>query len=320
MQMKSGTAVAVNHISKSYGSFRAVDDVTFEVYHGEVFAMLGPNGAGKSTTLRMLLDILKPDTGTIRILGGTLDDKRKDRIGYLPEERGLYRGVKVIEMMTYLATLKGVTSKVAHKRGMDMLEQLELADYANKKVSELSKGMQQKVQFAVTVLHEPDLIIIDEPFSGLDPINTQVIKDLILQMKARGTAIIMSTHQMNQVEEMADRLLMINRGKQALYGPVAEVRRQHALHAVVVEGQGDWTALPGVTRVEQRNNGRDGVVLHLADDFTSNDLLAAIAAAPNTDIERFALAVPSLNDIFIQVAGERILETGEVEKLQQEPV
>lgn len=319
MQMNSGTAVAANQVSKSYGSFRAVDDVTFEVYHGEVFAMLGPNGAGKSTTLRMLLDILKPDTGTIQILGGTLDDKRKDRIGYLPEERGLYRGVKVIEMMTYLATLKGVTSKVAHKRGMAMLEQLELADYANKKVSELSKGMQQKVQFAVTVLHEPDLIIIDEPFSGLDPINTQVIKDLILQMKARGTAIIMSTHQMNQVEEMADRLLMINRGKQALYGPVAEVRRQHALHAVVVEGQGDWAALPGVTRVEQRNNGRDGVVLHLADDFTSNDLLAAIAAAPNTDIERFALAVPSLNDIFIQVAGERILETGEVAQLQQEP-
>lgn len=320
MQIKSGTAVVVNHISKSYGSFRAVDDVTFEVYHGEIFAMLGPNGAGKSTTLRMLLDILKPDTGTIEILGGPLDDRRKDRIGYLPEERGLYRGVKVIEMMTYLGTLKGVPYREAHKRAMALLEQLELTDYAGKKVSELSKGMQQKVQFAVTVLHQPDLVIVDEPFSGLDPINTQVIKELMLQMKERGTAVIMSTHQMHQVEEMADRLLMINRGKQALYGPVGDVRRQYALHAVVVEGQGNWAALPGVTRVEKRNNGRDGVILHLADNFTSNDLLAAIAAAPDTDIERFALAVPSLNDIFIQVAGERILETGEVEMLQQEPV
>ncbi|MEO8612866.1 MAG: ATP-binding cassette domain-containing protein, partial [Chloroflexota bacterium] len=167
--MPSTKAISVEHISKTYGDFQAVHDLSFDVYGGEVFAMLGPNGSGKTTTMRMILDIIKPDTGRISVLGGALTDATKDRIGYLPEERGLYRNVRLLEMMVYLGTLKGLSRADAQKRSLALLERLELTEHMKKKVSELSKGMQQKIQFAVTVLHNPDLIIVDEPFSGLDP-------------------------------------------------------------------------------------------------------------------------------------------------------
>ena len=303
--MKKTTAIAVSHVSKWYGDFKAVDDVSFDVYAGEIFALLGPNGAGKSTSIRMILDIIKPDEGQIAVLGNPINDSIKDRIGYLPEERGLYKSVKVLEMMRYLGQLKGLTAKVATERARNLLAKLELADHENSKVEELSKGMQQKVQFAVTVMHEPDLIIIDEPFSGLDPVNRLVIKDLLLEFKDRGGAIVMSTHQMNQVEEMADRMMMISHGQQKLYGAVEEIRRQYAQHAIIVEGQGDWASLEGVQRVQHSENGRDGVTLHLHENVTSDEVLAAIARAQSMNIERFELAIPSLDDIFIQVAGER---------------
>lgn len=297
-------AISVEGISKTYGSFRAVSDLSFDVYNGEIFAMLGPNGAGKSTTIRMILDILKPDTGRISVLGGELNPERRNRIGYLPEERGLYRSVSVLEMMVYLGTLKGLSGAEARRRSMDYLERLDLAEYARKKVSELSKGMQQKVQFAVTVLHDPELIIIDEPFSGLDPINTLIIKDLLLSFRDKGAAIVMSTHQMNQIEEMADRLLMIERGRMALYGPVDEVRRRYAPHAVVVEGEGDWLSLNGIERVEASENGRRGTILHLKPGVQPDDVLVQIAQRPDVRVSRYELAVPSLNDIFIQVVSE----------------
>lgn len=302
--MSTNAAISVNKISKLYGDFRAVHDLSFEVYPGEIFAMLGPNGAGKSTTIRMILDILKPDTGEIAVLGSPISQATKDRIGYLPEERGLYRNVKVIDMMVYLGTLKGMNRNAANKRSVELLEQLDLGEHAKSKVSELSKGMQQKVQFAVTIMHNPALIIVDEPFSGLDPINTVIIKDLMASFKDQGTAVVMSTHQMNQVEEMADRLLMINRGEQALYGSVDEVRQQYAIHGIVVQGEGDWMALPGVARIDQRNNHRDGTLLYLEDDSTPDQILASIAQSTNYRIRSFELAVPSLNDIFIAVAGD----------------
>ncbi len=301
--MNRQSAIHVEHVSKSYGDFQAVQDLTFDVFPGEIFAMLGPNGAGKSTTIRMILDIIRPDAGGIALFGEPINDHSKDRIGYLPEERGLYRNVRVIDMMVYLGTLKGMARGEAQRRAMNLLERLALAEHAKKKVSELSKGMQQKVQFAVTVLHDPDIMIVDEPFSGLDPVNTLVIEDLLKERRAKGTAVVMSTHQMYQVEEMCDRLLMINRGEQALYGPVDEVRRRFAMHAVIVEGTGDWASLPGVARVSAPRNGRGGYLLELGAETTSNDLLAAIAAAPHIQVERFELAVPGLNDIFIRVAG-----------------
>ncbi len=302
--MSQQVAIQAEHIVKNYGDFRAVDDLTFEVYAGEVFAMLGPNGSGKTTTMRMILDILKPDAGRIAVLGGPLNDAAKDRIGYLPEERGLYRNVRVLEMMVYLATLKGVPRAEAERRSLAILERLELSEYARKKVNELSKGMQQKIQFAVTVLHQPDLIIVDEPFSGLDPVNTLALKDLLMEFRAGGGTVVMSTHQMWQVEEMCDRLLMIHRGRQQLYGPVDDIRKRYALHAIIVEGQGDWAKLPGVQRVELTENGRRRALLHLQDAATPDEVLAAITAAPDMTIERFELAVPSLNDIFIRVVEE----------------
>ncbi len=299
--MNSSAAISVTEISKSYGSFRAVDNLTFEVRRGEIFAMLGPNGAGKSTTMRMILDILKPDTGQILVLGAPITEATKDRIGYLPEERGLYRNVKVIEMMVYLGTLKGLSSPEANRRSVALLDRLGMSDQAKKKVSELSKGMQQKIQFAVTVIHEPELIIIDEPFSGLDPVNSLVLKDLLFDFKNRGGTVVMSTHQMSQVEEMCDRLLMISHGQQKLYGAVEDIRKQYALHAVIVEGQGNWAVLPGVDSIETIQNGRKAALLHLAPQTTTDSVLAAIASTPDMHVERFEMAVPSLNDIFIRV-------------------
>lgn len=303
--MPQEQAIKVRNVFKTFGTTRAVDDVSFDVYKGEIFAMLGPNGAGKSTTIRMILDIIKPDQGSIAVLGGPLNDQRRDRIGYLPEERGLYRKVSAIDVMTYLGSLKGLSGSEARRRGLELLERLELAEHADKKVQELSKGMQQKVQFAVTVLHRPELIIVDEPFSGLDPVNTLVIKDLIVDMRNQGTAVVMSTHQMHQVEEMADRLLMISRGRQALYGPVEDVRRQHAIHGIIVEGTGDWQSLPGVIDVQPVNDRRRAMLLHLAEEQTPDQVLGAIAANPSVRIDRYEIAVPSLNDIFIMEAGER---------------
>ncbi|MBK8031161.1 MAG: ATP-binding cassette domain-containing protein [Chloroflexi bacterium] len=304
--MPQQVAISIDHISKTYGDFRAVNNLSFEVYGGEIFAMLGPNGAGKSTTIRMILDILKPDSGKISVFGAPISDAAKNRIGYLPEERGLYRNVPVLEMMVYLGLLKGLTPGEARKRALRYLEQVDLGEHAKKKVSELSKGMQQKVQFGVTMLHEPDLILIDEPFSGLDPVNTQVIETLIRDFKARGGAVVMSTHQMYQVEEMADRLLMINRGEQKLYGNVSDVRAQYALPAVNVEGRGDWASISGVDHVEQKQNGRASALLYLKPNVKPDDVLGEIARRDDIFIQRFELAVPSLNEIFIQVvAGDK---------------
>ena len=297
--------ISVQNVTKNYGNFRAVDNLSFEVHPGEIFAMLGPNGAGKSTTMRMILDIIKPDSGKIAVLGGQMTDAIKDKIGYLPEERGLYRGVKLMEMMTYLGRLKGMSRNDANLRAAELLKYLDLEAYSKKKVSELSKGMQQKIQFAVTVMHRPQLIIVDEPFSGLDPLNTRILMDLLMGLRKDGTTIVMSTHQMFQVEELCERLLMINKGKVALYGTVDEVRSRYASHAIEVEGKGDWASVPGISHAEVSENGRTAV-LQLKEGTSSKDVLGALSQTPGIEIQKFALAVPRLNDIFI-----RVVEGGE---------
>lgn len=304
--MAAITAIHVEHVSKWYGEFQAVKDLSFDVHPGEIFAVLGPNGAGKSTTIRMILDIIKPDNGSIRVLGQSIDDATKRRIGYLPEERGLYKGQKVIDVMVYLGQLKGLSAADARRKGLELLERLELSDHAQSKVEQLSKGMQQKVQFGVTVMHDPELIIIDEPFSGLDPVNRLVIKDLLEGFRAKGGAIVMSTHQMNQIEAMADRMLMISHGEQKLYGQVDAIRKQYAEHALIVEGTGQWSMLPGVERVEAVDGQRDALKLYMEADATSDAVLAAIAQSSETNVERFELAVPSLDEVFIRVAGEAV--------------
>jgi ABC-2 type transport system ATP-binding protein len=301
--MGTDAVIQVAGVTKQYGDHVAVDDLSFELKRGEIFAFLGPNGAGKTTTMRMILDILKPDRGTIEIFGMPISDDSKNRIGYMPEERGLYRNVPLLDLLSYLGSLKGMATSDAKQRAKDLLQKVELGDYLDKKVSELSKGMQQKVQFVLTILHRPELIVVDEPFSGLDPVNTQVLKDMVFELADEGTTILMSTHMMHQVEEMGDRLLMIDHGRRVLYGPVDEVRDRFAHNAVIVQGEGDWTALPGVTQVDAHGDNHDRHILHLAENATPDDLMRQLASSSSHRVRSFTLAVPSLNEIFIEVAG-----------------
>lgn len=296
-------AIEVSSVSKSFGSKLAVDNVSFDIQTGEIFAMLGPNGAGKTTTIRMILDILKPDTGSIQVLGGSINEAKKDRIGYLPEERGLYRDVKVLECLSYLGKLKGMSGSDSKRRAKELLARVELADVGDQKISELSRGMQQKVQFAATIIHQPDLIIVDEPFSGLDPVNTLVVKDLLYEVRDKGATIVLCTHQMHQIEAMADRLFMIHRGHRVLYGTVEEVRSQFAMHALEVEGTGDWSTVPGVASVERSDNGRE-YTLTLEEGITTDDMMRTLANSPDHHVRRLEEAIPSLNEVFIHVVRE----------------
>jgi ABC-2 type transport system ATP-binding protein len=258
----------------------------------------------------MVLDIFKPDSGSISVFGAPLTESAKRRIGYLPEERGLYKNVSVIDCLTYLTALKGIDRADARRRGLRYLERVGLADTAKKKVKELSKGMQQKVQLGVALLHAPDLLIIDEPFYGLDPVNTRLIKDMLLESRQAGAAIIMSSHQMDRVEELCERMCMFNRGKVVLYGPVAEVRRRWAPNAVVVQGYGDFARISGVERIERV----DGCLELWLDEMTSpRAVLRELANRPDTIIERFEVATPSLDDIFIAVVEgqERVTHRSE---------
>jgi ABC-2 type transport system ATP-binding protein len=295
--MTTPTAM-VSHLSKSFGAVRAVEDVSFEVYPGEIFGLLGPNGAGKTTSIRMLLDIFSADRGEISVLGGTMDEAKKNRIGYLPEERGLYKDLKLEPTLIFLARLKGLSDTAAKRRLPDWLKRLDLYDHRYKKIQELSKGMQQKAQVIATLLHEPDLIVIDEPFSGLDPVNTRLIEDIIREQQAAGRTIIMSTHQMHQVEALCSRIALINQGRTVLYGEVDQIKHSFAGNAVTITGQGDLSNVPGVLEARQANGDWR---LSLAQGTSPQDVFKALAARDGIKIERFEIAEPSLDDIFIWV-------------------
>jgi ABC-2 type transport system ATP-binding protein len=292
------SVVDIEHVSKRFGATQAVDDVTFAVQGGEIFGVLGPNGAGKTTTIRMVLDIFRPDSGTIALFGAPINEQAKQRIGYLPEERGLYKNVSVLDCLVYLATLKGLSRADARQRAVAYLQRVNLEDVAKKKVKDLSKGMQQKVQLGVALLHNPDLIIVDEPFYGLDPVNTRLVKEMLRDARDRGAAIIMSSHQMDRVEELCERMCMFNQGNLVLYGSVNEVRRQWAPNAVIVQGRGDFARVPGVERVEQLDGDME---LWLDGTTSTQDVLRTLANRPDIEIERFEIATPSLDDVFIAV-------------------
>jgi ABC-2 type transport system ATP-binding protein len=294
-------AVEISHISKSFGSVKAVDDVSFNVDQGEIFGLLGPNGAGKTTTIRIMLDVFKPDQGQVSILDGAMTEGKKNRIGYMPEERGLYQDVPLERCLMYLSSLKGMDSSTAHQRMDDYLERFDLADHRKKKVKELSKGMQQKAQIIATLLHDPELIIIDEPFSGLDPVNTRMVKDLLKEVNGKGKTIIMSTHQMNQVEELCDRILLVNHGRILLYGTLQKIQRDFSGHAVLVRTSEPLPSLPGVVEQEKHNSA---VKLALDNDIRPQQILQEILSRGLT-IERFEIAVPTLDEIFIRVVQER---------------
>jgi len=292
--------IQLSEITKTFGSLKAVDEVSFAVQQGEIFGLLGPNGAGKTTAIRIMLDIFKPDRGEVSVLGGVMEESKKNRIGYLPEERGLYQDISLERCLVYLGTLKGLSLAEARSRLTGFLERFDLADHRRKKIKELSKGMQQKAQVIATLLHRPELLIIDEPFSGLDPVNTRLVKEVLLEEQQRGTTIVMSTHQMNQVEELCNRLVLIHRGRVVLYGEPGSIRRQFSGHAVVIRTSAELPPMPGVLHVERRNGS---YYLSLDENTSPQQVLKALVAA-QVLIEHFEVALPSLDEVFVQVVQE----------------
>jgi ABC-2 type transport system ATP-binding protein len=290
--------VTVSNVSKRFGRVQAVEDVSFEVFPGETFGLLGPNGAGKTTTIRMMMDIFEPDSGNITLFGEPFSEEHKHRIGYMPEDRGLYKDQKLETTLVFLATLKGLEVKEAHERLEHWLKRLDLWEHRQKQVQELSKGMQQKAQVIATLIHDPDLVVVDEPFSGLDPVNTRLVKDILEEQRALGKAIIMSTHQMHQVEALCNRIVLIDKGHSVLYGRVAEIKRGFAGNAVALEGEGPFEEVPGVLDV-RRENG----VWHLAlgAGVSPQDVFRSLASLPEITVNRFEIAEPSLEDIFVAV-------------------
>ena len=300
VQVEEGEkAVEMANVYKSFARVEAVKDVSFTLAPGEVLGLVGPNGAGKTTTIRMLMDIIKADSGEIRIFGRPLEGNTKNEIGYLPEERGLYRRMRVSDSMTYLAALKNVPSTLARKRAEELLRQVDMLPHKDKKVSELSRGMAQIIQFLVTILHDPKLVILDEPFAGLDPVNRQLLKDIVLELKGQGKAIILSTHMMNEVEEMSDRILMIDNGSVVLYGNLGEIKWRYRNNSVFVECDGDIGDVEGVAGRKDHGNYME---LFLAGDTPPQRILDELVAR-KVRVNRFEVSTPSLNEIFLQVAG-----------------
>jgi len=294
-------SVEVSHVAKRFGTTQAVDDVSFAVERGEIFGLLGPNGAGKTTTIRLMLDIFRPDRGTVSILGGPMTEGKKERIGYMPEERGLYQNAPLERCLLYLGTLKGLPRPEARARLEGLLARFDLAAHRGKKVKELSKGMQQKAQIISTILHKPELLIIDEPFAALDPINARMVKDLMRELRAQGTTILMSTHQMHQVEELCDRIVLIDHGRNVLYGPLDQIQRQYTGHKVRVRLRGEPPTLVGV---QQAASGNGMLELNLADGTEPQQILEQLMR-DQAIVEHFEIAIPTLDEIFIRAVGEQ---------------
>lgn len=296
--------IQVQNLVKHYSRVKAVDGVSFDVGRGDIFGLLGPNGAGKTTIIRMLMDIIKPDRGSLTVMGRPVSAATKARTGYLPEERGLYKNFRLLECLTYLGALKGMPRAMAQNRARRLLERVDLSDYAKRKIKELSKGMTQKAQFLASIVHDPELLILDEPFQGLDPVNTELLKAILLEEQARGKTVILSTHNMNQVEELCSRILLIDHGRAVLYGPLAEIQAQHAEHAVVLESDAGLEVLgrlAGVQRIEHHNRAQ---LLVLHPEVSAKEILRQLVDADLT-IHRFEVATPPLEDIFISTVGDR---------------
>ena len=299
--------VTVENVTKSFGALKAVDEVSLDARGGEVFALLGPNGAGKTTLIRMMMDIMKPDSGTITFDGGEIDHDLKHRIGYLPEERGLYRKQKVGEVVAYFGRLHGLDKDEARARASEWLGRVELDEWEKKKVEEMSKGMQQKAQIVLTLLHDPDLVILDEPFAGLDPVNTRMVKDFIAEMRDRSKTVILSTHQMAQVEALADRVFMISHGQRVLYGQLEEIKKDHSDNAVMVNEGVTARGLTDVVRVDE--NAAPGRLkkVWLRTGVDPGKFLKELLDN-GQDVEHYELAETPLEDIFVKLAKEPVGE------------
>ncbi len=295
------SAVEVNRIVKSFADKTAVDDLSFSLEQGEMFGLIGPNGAGKTTTIRIMMDIIRPDSGRVTIFGETLGEDTKSRLGYMPEERGLYRKLSVIDSIVYLSSLKGMDKSLAREKADELLGRVEMLDTKKKNIEELSKGMGQIIQLIVTIIHGPQLVVLDEPFSGLDPVNTELLKGMLDDLRNEGKTVILSTHQMNQVEELCDRILMINNGKAVLYGNLDEIKSRYRGNSVILESEGNLGEIPGVT---VRRTDKNHTELVLDSGTTPRQVLAHLV---NHDIviNSFEVATPSLNEIFLKEVGKK---------------
>ena len=301
--METTDAVVLEGVTKRYDSLTAVGNLNLHIGRGAVFGLLGPNGAGKTTTLRMIMRILIPDEGSIRVLGRPLDENTQDMIGYLPEERGLYPRMKLRQVLVFMAALKGLSEDEAGRRAGEWLERLELKEWADKRVIDLSKGMQQKAQFIAAALHRPPLLILDEPFSGLDPVNAVTIKDIMLEMRNQGTTIILSTHRMEQVEMMCDSICLINKGQDVLSGDLRTIKKSYGKNMVRIEYTGDGHFLDQPALVEHVNRYGAVVEAKLKPGADPQEILKA-AVLNGTRISHFELMEPPLNEIFIEKVSE----------------
>lgn len=291
--------LSLHKVSKTFDSVHAVEDLFFGVQKGQLFGLLGPNGAGKTTTLRMIMNILLPDSGTIEIFGKPLDPSMMNQIGYMPEERGLYKKMKLLECVTFFGELKGLPWSKAAANAKDWLERFDLLGWKDKRIQELSKGMQQKVQFIITVLHEPELLILDEPFSGLDPVNVDEMKNMLLEMKNRGATIIFSSHQMEQVEKLCDAICLIYRGKNVLSGTLSQVKAKFGKNRIRIYYDGKAKFLRDRSLVLESNDFGKYVEIQSAPGVTPNDILQR--AIQEISIHRFEITEPSLHDIFVRL-------------------
>ncbi len=291
----------VANLRKEYDSVIAVDDISLEVKRGELFGLLGPNGAGKTTTIRTILNIIKPDRGDIYFDGKPFTNSTWNIVGYLPEERGLYRKSKIISTILYFANLKGVVPKKAKPLAIHWLERFGLKNECHRKIEELSKGNQQKVQLIISFLHNPQLLILDEPFTGLDPVNQILLKDILLELKQKGTAIIFSTHQMEQVEKMCDSICLINKGKPVLNGELHEIKKRYGTNSVHIEYEGSGEFLKEIDFISHADVYQNYAELELTDISRSTELLACLNE--KLLLRKFEIVEPSLNSIFVNVVG-----------------
>jgi ABC-2 type transport system ATP-binding protein len=307
--MTSNLTLAVDKITKRFDSFTAVDALSMHVPAGTMYGLLGPNGAGKTTAIRMIMNITIPDSGRVEILGQPMSEELKEHIGYLPEERGLYPKMKIHETLLFFGEIKGMSSTAARERTDYWLRRMDLLAWKEKKVNELSKGMQQKIQFIATIMNDPELIILDEPFAGLDPVNADLLKDIMLELKKAGRTIIFSTHRMEQVEKLCDNICLINKAKKVLDGGLRDIKHSYGKNTVIVEFQGNDDFSRDERFVQAANNYGNYVELKLKPGADPQELLRSMVE--KTAITRFEVAEPSLNEIFKEVVGQSVQELNE---------
>lgn len=300
---EQNVSLRVENVSKRFGEFTAVDDLSFEVRAGRVFGFLGPNGAGKTTTIRMIVGITAPDEGKIELFGQKISSAVQDKIGYLPEERGLYKKMKVLEQLRYFAALKGISQSDADQRIDFWLDRMRLSEWKTKKTSDLSKGMSQKIQFIATVLHNPDLLILDEPFSGLDPVNVEFLIEVVAELKAQHKTIIFSTHLMETAERLCDDIILINKSRKILGGTLRQVKESFGKNMIALRATGGETVLDDESLVSKVIEHADEKELVLAETADAQNLLKRLLES-GALISKFEEIEPSLNDIFIEQVKE----------------